>query len=78
MEVKRMYVSPKVRGKEIAAEILTALESWAIEMKFTKCVLETGKRQPEAIRLYEKCRYVRIQNYGQYIGMKTVCALKRT
>jgi len=74
MEVKRMYVSPELRGKGIAAEILLALESWAKELSYTKCVLETGKRQPDAIRLYEKCGYTRIPNYGQYIGVEnSVC-----
>ncbi|HEV8512960.1 MAG TPA: GNAT family N-acetyltransferase [Cyclobacteriaceae bacterium] len=74
MEVKRMYVSPELRGKGIAAEILLALESWAKELSYTTCVLETGKRQPEAIRLYEKCGYMRIRNYGQYIGIEnSVC-----
>ena len=74
VEVKRMYVSPEMRGKGIAAEVLLALEDWAKELAYTRCVLETGKRQPEAIRLYEKCGYVRIPNYGQYIGVEnSVC-----
>ena len=74
MEVKRMYVSPENRGKGIAAKILLALERWTIELSYAKCVLETGKRQPDAIRLYEKCGYIRIPNYGQYIGIKnSVC-----
>jgi len=78
MEVKRMYVSPEVRGKGIAARILLYLESWAKELSCTKCVLETGKRQPEAIRLYEKCGYNRIPNYGQYIGIEnSVCFEKK-
>jgi putative acetyltransferase len=36
--------------------------------------LETGLKQPEAIRLYEKNGYKLILNYGQYIGMdNSVC-----
>jgi putative acetyltransferase len=66
MEVKRMYVTPEKRGKGIATEILTALENWAGEMLYKKCVLETGKRQPEAIHLYTINGYHRIPNYGQY------------
>ena len=78
MEVKRMYVTPELRGKGIAAKVLLELESWARELSYTKCVLETGKRQPEAIRLYEKCEYVRIPNYGQYIGVEnSVCFEKK-
>lgn len=70
MEVKRMYTAPESRGKGIALNVLNELEAWATEMAYTKCVLETGKRQPEAIALYEKNGYKRIPNYGQYIGME--------
>ena len=41
---------------------------------FEKCILETGKRQPDAIALYKKNGYNLIENYGQYIGMEnSVC-----
>lgn len=66
MEVKRMYVVPGNRGKGIATQLLTALETWAAEMSYKKCVLETGKRQPEAIHLYTSNGYRQIPNYGQY------------
>jgi len=78
MEVKRMYLQPESRGKGIAAKILLALENWAAEMAFTKCVLETGKRQPEAIQLYERNGYTRIPNYGQYVDIEnSVCFEKK-
>ena len=81
MEMKRMYTAPQGRGKGIATAVLTELENWAAELSYTKCVLETGKRQPEAIKLYEKNGYKRIPNYGQYIGIdNSVCfekALKK-
>ena len=78
MEVKRMYVSPEVRNQGIATMILHELEKWAAELSYTKCVLETGKRQPEAIALYEKNGYSRIPNYGQYIGIEnSVCFEKQ-
>ncbi len=74
VEVKRMYTLPEYRGKGIAAEVLTELEKWATELGYAKCVLETGLKQPEAIRLYEKSGYVAIPNYGQYIGVEnSVC-----
>lgn len=66
MEVKRMYVLPNKRGEGIASAILLALEQWAIELNFRKCLLETGKKQPEAIALYKKNGYLIIPNYGQY------------
>lgn len=74
MEVKRMYVLPESRGKGIAKKVLQELESWASEMKYKKCVLETGQKQPEAMSLYHKSGYQVIQNYGQYIGIEnSVC-----
>ncbi|HUR31982.1 MAG TPA: GNAT family N-acetyltransferase [Saprospiraceae bacterium] len=74
MEVKRMYTIPERRGYGIAAAVLKELEKWAAEMGYHKCVLETGKRQPDAIRLYEKNGYSVISNYGQYAGREnSVC-----
>ena len=54
MEVKRMYTAPESRGKGIAGKILSELEAWAVELGYQKCVLETGKTQTAAIRLYER------------------------
>lgn len=74
MEVKRMYTSPKNRGKGIAGKILSELEAWAGELGYQKCILETGKTQTAAIRLYEKSGYKTIPNYGQYAGVEnSVC-----
>ena len=78
MEIKRMYTIPESRGKGIGTEVLTALEIWATELGFKKCLLETGKRQPEAIALYTKKGYSRIPNYGQYAEMEnSVCFEKQ-
>jgi GNAT superfamily N-acetyltransferase len=78
MEVKRMFVHPAHRGRGIAQAILAELERWAKELRYTGCVLETGKRQPEAIGLYQKCSYALIPNYGQYIGVEnSVCMQKQ-
>ena len=74
MEVKRMYTSPSVRKKGIATRILSELENWACELSYKKCILETGKRQTEAIGLYKKNGYTLIPNYGQYVGVEnSVC-----
>lgn len=73
-EIKRMYVLPAMRGKGIASMILAELEHWAQETGFLRCILETGLKQPEAIRLYKKCGYAVIPNYGQYAGVESsVC-----
>lgn len=77
MEVKRMFVLPEFRGKGIAGAVLQELEGWTRELGFTRCVLETGKKQPEAIGLYQKSGYRIIPNYGQYAGVEnSVCMEK--
>ncbi len=74
MEIKRMYTTPEGRGKGVATRVLTELEAWAAELSCEKCVLETGKKQPEAIELYKKNGYRIIPNYGQYAGIEnSVC-----
>lgn len=74
MEVKRLYVKPEHRGEGIATTIVKALEDWAKSLGYEKCVLETGKRQKEAVALYQKNGYQIIPNYGQYIGVdNSVC-----
>ena len=74
MEIKRMFVNPELRGKGIATKVLIELENWVRELNFSKCILETGKRQPEAIRLYQKNGYEIIPNFGQYKNVESsVC-----
>jgi len=74
MEVKRMFVLPEKRGRGIASVVLKELEIWAEELQYKKCILETGEKQPEAIRLYIKNEYRIIPNYGQYTEVKSsVC-----
>jgi len=74
MEVKRMYTLPESRGKGISSKVLGELEKWATELSCKKCILETGKKQPEAIGLYKKNGYEVIPNYGQYAGIEnSVC-----
>ena len=77
VEIKRMYVRPENRGRGVAAAILSELENWAKETGFKFAVLETGKKQPEAIRLYEKSGYELIPNYGQYAGMENSVCMKK-
>jgi len=78
MEVKRMYISPESRGIGFATKILSELEKWTEELSFEKCVLETGKRQPEAIQLYTKSGYKMIPNYGQYEGVANSICFEKT
>ncbi|MCH3881310.1 MULTISPECIES: GNAT family N-acetyltransferase [Tenacibaculum] len=78
VEVKRMFVSEENRGKGVAQKILKELEIWANELGYKKCVLETGKRQVEAVIFYKKCAYKIIPNYGQYKGMDNSICFEKT
>ena len=76
-EIKRMFVRPKNRGRGIAGQILTELETWASELNYYECILETGVKQPEAIRLYQKSGYERIPSYGQYLNVENSVCMKK-
>jgi GNAT superfamily N-acetyltransferase len=73
-----MYVKKEQRGKGLAVDILNDLESWAKELNYTFCILETGINQPEAIQLYKKTGYKSIENYGQYAGVATSYCFQKT
>ncbi len=76
-EIKRMFVRPENRGRGIAGQILNELETWAKELKFSECVLETGVKQPEAIGLYKKSGYKKTPSYGQYLNVKNSVCMKK-
>jgi len=78
VEIKRMYVHPDHRKKGIASQILAELERWAAEIKYPYTVLETGKKQPEAIALYQKSGYSIIPNYPPYENMDNSVCMKKT
>lgn len=78
MEVKRMYVLEEYRNKGFATQVLNALEDWSKTLNYKYLLLETGLKQPEAIRLYEKNGFSVIPNYGQYAGIEnSVCFKKK-
>jgi GNAT superfamily N-acetyltransferase len=65
-EIKRMYVAPEARGRGVAMALLRALEDSARLAGRKRTALETGHRQPEAIALYTKAGYARIEDFGYY------------
>lgn len=77
-ELKRMYVQPSSRRLGVAQQLMTELEQWAVEKGYTKTLLQTAAKQPEAIALYQKRGYQRIDNYGSYAGDEdSVCMEKQ-
>lgn len=65
-ELKRMVVEPAHRGRGVGAALLRAAEDAARRRGFTRVILETGTRQPEAIGLYRQAGYTPIPPYGWY------------
>ncbi|MCP9753837.1 GNAT family N-acetyltransferase [Lacihabitans sp. CCS-44] len=73
-EIKRMFVTDEMRGKGIASMLLQELELWAKDLNVEKLILETGKRQVEAVALYHKNGYAITENFGQYVGVEnSIC-----
>jgi GNAT superfamily N-acetyltransferase len=65
-EIKRMYVEPGSRGTGAAVAVLRALERRAAARGWVMLMLETGRRQPEAIRFYEREGYRQTEPFGPY------------
>jgi len=65
-EIKRMYVRPDVRGRGFARAVLTELERIARQLGAQRLVLETGERQCEALALYQRSGFARIDRFGRY------------
>lgn len=76
-EIKRMFVRPDHRGKRIGALVLAELESWARELGYAECILETGRRQQPAVCLYQNSGYEIIPNYDQYAGVDSSVCMKK-
>src|SRR5689334_10449663 len=66
-EVKRMYVRPPFRGLGYGKLLLEQLTDHARAHGVAFLRLETGIRQPAAIRLYERMGFQRIGPFGDYL-----------
>ena len=76
-EVKRMYVRPESRGSGVSTAVLAEIEAHARGLGWDRLVLETGDRQPDAIRFYQREGYTRIANFGHYAdSAASVCFAK--
>jgi GNAT superfamily N-acetyltransferase len=76
-ELKRMYTTPDARCRGVARQVLVAVESSARSCGRTRMILETGGRQPEAIKLYLSSGYQPIENFGYYRDAPDVVSLGR-
>ena len=65
-EIKRMYVVPAQRGRRIAQALLGQLEVALRRRGIHQALLETGRDQAEALRLYQRAGYVVRGPFGGY------------
>ncbi|MEU8385480.1 GNAT family N-acetyltransferase [Streptosporangium sp. NPDC048865] len=66
MELKRMFVAPSHRGTRVARALLAAAEDAARALGASRVVLQTGPRQPDAVRMYEREGYTPIPLFPPY------------
>jgi putative acetyltransferase len=65
-EIKRMYVDPTLRGQRIGARLIATLEDALRRDGIALALLETGRDQHEAVRLYERAGYTLRSAFGGY------------
>ncbi len=66
VEIKRVFVLEKFRGRGLSQTIMRHLESELGRAGITLFRLETGIRQPEALNLYRKLGYREREPFGAY------------
>jgi GNAT superfamily N-acetyltransferase len=66
IELKRMYVAPSHRGTGVSAALLAAAEEAARALGARRIILQTGDRQPDAVRLYRREGYTPIPIFPPY------------
>jgi putative acetyltransferase len=71
-EIKRMYVSPALRGQRIGVKLLDAINAKAAQRGLRELLLEAGTHQPEALRLYINAGYEFCDAFGEYAALASV------
>ena len=66
VEIKRVYVAPAFRRRGLAQALMAELESSAARAGHRSVVLNTGRKQPEAVALYAGLGYRPVPGYGVY------------
>ena len=67
-ELKRMFVSPEMRGQKIGVALLKAITAEAKATGLGELLLETGSTQAEALRLYLRAGYHFCDPFGDYVA----------
>lgn len=76
-EIKRVWVEPEYRGRHIAQSLMKQIEDKAYEIGYKRTILQTREIMTDALSLYEKIGYTRINNYPPYDKLSgAVCMAK--
>jgi len=65
-ELKRLVTLAEYRGRGLSKALIRAVEAEAAARGARRLILQTGDRQPEAVRLYEHLGYAPIPIYPPY------------
>lgn len=65
-ELKRMFVLPEARGRQVGRRLLERVEAELLVHGLDLLRLETGGRQPEAVALYRAAGFVERGPFGDY------------
>ena len=65
-ELKRLVTLPEYRGRGLSKALIRTVEAAAADRGAARLILQTGDRQPEAVRLYEHLGYTPIPIYPPY------------
>lgn len=69
VELKRLYVDPAHRGTGVAGALLGAAHDAARARGHRTVLLQTGDRQPDAVRVYERAGYHRVPIFAPYASI---------
>ena len=73
-----MYVAPDTRGLRVGRLLLRGVEELAASRGYQLLRLETGTQQPEALRLYDRSGWSRIECYGYFKDDPTTICYEKT
>ncbi|MDP9867561.1 MULTISPECIES: GNAT family N-acetyltransferase [Streptosporangium] len=77
LELKRMFVVPSHRGAGVARPLLAAAEDAARALGGRRIILQTGDRQPDAVRVYRREGYVPIPVFPPYERLEGSCCFEK-
>ena len=76
-EIKRVWVEPAYRGRQIATMMMRRIEDRAHMKGYSRVILQTRAAMADAVSLYTGLGYHQIDNYPPYDGLKdAVCYAK--